>query len=75
MSTQAWRIRSASQSQLLHNITTIELEHDVHGKALAMVAYAMKQPFVDHIEANGKVATKDCLLWLESELAGGGGGL
>jgi hypothetical protein len=73
--TEQWRIRSASQSQLLHNITTIELVHDVHGKAMAMVAYAMKQPFVDHIEADGKVATKDCLLWLEAELATTGGEL
>lgn len=71
MSEQQWRIVSAQQSELLHNITTIELEHDEYGKAKAMVAYARKLPFVDHIEAAGRVARTDCLLWLENELKGG----
>lgn len=70
MSEQQWRIVSAQRAESLNDITTFELVHEDYGRATAMVAYARHLPFVDHVEAAGKVARTDCLLWLERELKG-----
>ena len=66
---QQWRVVSAQQSGLMHNIAAFELAHESYGRARALVAYAMDQAYVDHIDAADREATKSCLLWLESELS------